>query len=265
MSRYRNASGGGSVSVFTVLLAVGFFSCFGCCGVGLFVGMMNERAARSDLTEADKLWDAGQKEQAANKYKSLLDRDLSSVPTDSERPRVYGRVIDSEIERGNTEAAKKYIEKALDKNVDLSEAKKGAALIAQVRSQREQKEKEEQAKKQAEARRKDEEARKKREEEEARNKPVEGEYNVDGLVLLEKTVNGVVDDFTIKITGTVVNRRGKNLRYVQITYKLYDESGAQVGTALANINNLEPGGTWKFEAVGFRKAKSFKLAELKGY
>jgi hypothetical protein len=50
---------------------------------------------------------------------------------------------------------------------------------------------------------------------------------------------------------------------VQITYNLYDESGARVGTALANINDLEAGGSWKFRAVTFTDYRTYKFHEPK--
>lgn len=51
------------------------------------------------------------------------------------------------------------------------------------------------------------------------------------------------------VTGTVKNSSSKKYGYVQVQFNLYDKAGAQVGSALANINNLEPNGTWKFEAI----------------
>jgi hypothetical protein len=70
----------------------------------------------------------------------------------------------------------------------------------------------------------------------------------------------------VEITGTVVHRRDYKLSYAQITFNLYDASGAQVGTALANINGLEPGGRWNFEAVGFStNSSTYKVSELTGF
>lgn len=51
------------------------------------------------------------------------------------------------------------------------------------------------------------------------------------------------------ITGTIKNHSNKTYIYVQVTFNLYDDSGAQVGTTMANTNNLEAGGTWKFKAL----------------
>ena len=46
---------------------------------------------------------------------------------------------------------------------------------------------------------------------------------------------------------------------------IYNEDGAQIGTALANIANLEAGGRWAFRAVAFRRGDSYKLSKLSGY
>ena len=40
----------------------------------------------------------------------------------------------------------------------------------------------------------------------------------------------------------------RTFAYAQVEFNLYDGSGALVGSTLANINNLEPGVTWRFEA-----------------
>lgn len=51
------------------------------------------------------------------------------------------------------------------------------------------------------------------------------------------------------IVGTVRNNTDKEYKYAQISFSLYDSSEAQIGTAWANISNLESGGVWKFEAL----------------
>lgn len=92
------------------------------------------------------------------------------------------------------------------------------------------------------------------------------EYDADGLVLLLKTVRGEQGEYSGEITGTVVNRRDDTLSYAQITFNLYDASGAQVGTALANVNNLEPGGRWKFKASTFgTEFEKYRFSELSGF
>jgi len=93
----------------------------------------------------------------------------------------------------------------------------------------------------------------------------EEEYEQNGLVVLRKTVEGKRGQFDGEITGTVINRRNRKLSYAQITFNLYDESGAQVGTAIANINGLEAGGKWKFKATSFgTDFSTYKINELSG-
>lgn len=77
----------------------------------------------------------------------------------------------------------------------------------------------------------------------------------------------VTGDYGVRsIVGTVKNNTDKEYSYVQIEINLYDDSGAQVGSTLANANNLEPGGTWKFEAVILEdNATEFKVKEITGF
>lgn len=64
------------------------------------------------------------------------------------------------------------------------------------------------------------------------------------------------------ITGVVKNT-GKAVSYAQITFTLLDKSNNQVGTALANINNLEANGKWKFRAICLNEdVSSAKLDKL---
>lgn len=70
------------------------------------------------------------------------------------------------------------------------------------------------------------------------------------------------------VTGTFTNTSGKEMSYVQISYRMLDEDGAQVGTAWANTNNLPDGSAWKFDAMYFDSdaaPASFQLAEVTGF
>ena len=53
------------------------------------------------------------------------------------------------------------------------------------------------------------------------------------------------------IIGIVKNDSSKECRYVQISFNLYDKNNYQIGTAIANTNNLEPYGKWKFKTLSF--------------
>lgn len=69
------------------------------------------------------------------------------------------------------------------------------------------------------------------------------------------------------IEGEIKNNTDKNYSYVQVTFNLYDDSGAQTGTAMDNINNLEANGVWKYKAVAFSAngATKYKLVEITGW
>ena len=68
------------------------------------------------------------------------------------------------------------------------------------------------------------------------------------------------------ITGTLTNQSGEKKGYVQVEINLLDKSGAVVGSALANVNNLEAGQKWKFKAVVFGvKYDSFEVKNVSGF
>lgn len=76
------------------------------------------------------------------------------------------------------------------------------------------------------------------------------------------------DDYSVTISGTFTNNSDHEVSYVQLTYRLLDADGNQLGTALANTNNLAAGGAWKFEATGFEplsSVASFELADVTGF
>ena len=65
------------------------------------------------------------------------------------------------------------------------------------------------------------------------------------------------------INGSLKNISGKTLSYVQLTFALYDSDGAQIGTAVANINNLTADAVWKYSAAPLTMDDwtSFQLTE----
>ena len=84
------------------------------------------------------------------------------------------------------------------------------------------------------------------------------------LVSDEKTTDALG---TTYIEGEIKNDTDKSYSYVQVTFNLYDDNGAQLGTAVDNINNLEPNATWKYKALGLvtEKVSSYKLVEITGW
>lgn len=80
--------------------------------------------------------------------------------------------------------------------------------------------------------------------------------------------SGAYDDagFAFYIEGTIKNNTNKNYSYVQVTFNTYDKDGAQLGTAFDNINNLEPNGVWKYNAIATADdIASYKFVEITGW
>ena len=72
------------------------------------------------------------------------------------------------------------------------------------------------------------------------------------------------DGFALYIVGTLVADR--NYEYLQIEIPVYDSEGNKVDTALANINNISKGETWKFEAMALNGSKyNINKAEVTGW
>ena len=89
------------------------------------------------------------------------------------------------------------------------------------------------------------------------------EKKADLEVLETSTSN---EGYVRYVVGSVKNNTKKTYGYVQVTINLYDDSGAQVGSTLANVNNLEPNGTWKFKApIMDDNATKFKVKEVTGF
>ena len=85
----------------------------------------------------------------------------------------------------------------------------------------------------------------------------------------DNSYKGYSDGFGFYIEGKITNNTNKDYSYAQVTFNLYDKDGAQLGTAVDNINHFEANGTWKFKAIGLtgdsNKVKTFKLAEITGF
>ena len=80
--------------------------------------------------------------------------------------------------------------------------------------------------------------------------------------------SGAYDElgFGFYIEGTIRNNTDKDYSYVQVTFNTYDKDGAQLGTALANISNLEANGVWRYKAMATSdNIASYKLAEITGW
>ena len=50
------------------------------------------------------------------------------------------------------------------------------------------------------------------------------------------------------MVGLIINTSGKSYSYAQVEINLYDKQHTQLGSTIANTNNIEPHGKWKFTA-----------------
>lgn len=84
---------------------------------------------------------------------------------------------------------------------------------------------------------------------------------------LSKETAGYNDGNAFYVIGGIRNNLDKQYSYVQVTFNLYNKDGAQVGTAMDNINNLEPNGIWKFKAIGIvgETVDTYKLTGITGW
>lgn len=71
----------------------------------------------------------------------------------------------------------------------------------------------------------------------------------------------------IVIEGKLKNVSGRTLSYAEIMFALYDKDGAQIGSAVANINNLTDGSVWKYTATPLTTEKwtDFKQTEVESW
>lgn len=86
----------------------------------------------------------------------------------------------------------------------------------------------------------------------------------DGFEWVEEPT-GKTDEMLTKITGIIRNTSDKTYSYVSIRFNLYDSSGNQIGTAVAAMNDLKAGGTWKFSAIGTGNAPRFGFSSFDGF
>lgn len=86
---------------------------------------------------------------------------------------------------------------------------------------------------------------------------------VPNLELLDHSTES--DGMLRYVVGHIRNNTDKTYSYVQISINLYND-GTQVGSTLANVNNLEAGGTWEFKALITEESTSeYKIAEISGW
>lgn len=85
------------------------------------------------------------------------------------------------------------------------------------------------------------------------------------VLVAEDIVCECDDSGVLSVTGTVANRGEGSLRHAQVEVNFYDDDGAQVGGAMALINNLAPAATWRFKALAPGAAATrFKIVRVSG-
>lgn len=66
--------------------------------------------------------------------------------------------------------------------------------------------------------------------------------------------------------GRIRNNSSQTYDYVQVSINVYDASGTQIGSTMTNVNNLEPGGVWRFEALIHEdNAQRFRIKDVTGF
>lgn len=165
-----------------------------------------------------------------------------------------------ETDKQSEQENKDREEKLKKEQEELEIKKKEEELRVQqeeVKKQEQQKAQQEEAKRQGEQRAKEE-----------RIRNGETELN-NGKFTLKAGHKGYFDGFSYYIEGELVNNKSKKYSYVQIEFNLYDSNGVQLGSAIANINNLEANGTWKFKAIDLcgnsESIKSYKVVDVTAF
>jgi hypothetical protein len=73
---------------------------------------------------------------------------------------------------------------------------------------------------------------------------------------------GEVNEYSTRISGVIKNNCGRDFRFVQVSFKLYDSSGSAVGIAFTNLAGLAGGDAWRFQAQGFTPSVRFRFDQI---
>jgi hypothetical protein len=99
---------------------------------------------------------------------------------------------------------------------------------------------------------------------EAAKDKVEEPKNKDGVEegtvgMAADTVEVTETESGVTITGTVINRKDRDLEFIMVVFELYDASGRRIGDARISNNELKAGKSWSFkltrECRGFHRLK----------
>ena len=95
-----------------------------------------ETEARRIVAEANKSWSTGNKAEAVSQYRTVIDKGIGLVEA-SDRSLILSRVVDYEVESGQTDEAEETIRRCSGDDV-LPETTAGKALVAQVKEELQQ-------------------------------------------------------------------------------------------------------------------------------
>jgi hypothetical protein len=96
-------------------------------------GKFSETQSLKQLAEAKTQWESGNKDEAIAIYKQMTEYGPSSVP-ESERSIVYGRLIESDLEHGMDQSARKHAEKAISYGFEPSlNSANAKSLVREIR------------------------------------------------------------------------------------------------------------------------------------
>ena len=93
--------------------------------------------------------------------------------------------------------------------------------------------------------------------------------NKEKLSIMDSSISVEYNEYlgySAIVKGIAKNVTSRNFDYASVEFSVYDASGNNLGTALANINHLNSGDTWNFEAVmisfSSTRPTTYKLVEI---
>lgn len=93
-------------------------------------------------------------------------------------------------------------------------------------------------------------------------------YDESTEIVFEDGVSAETDSIgSLYVRGTARNESGQDYSYVQVSWTIFDSSGAKIADALANTSGLSAGQRWRYEAVAASAtgADSFDLNDVTAY
>jgi hypothetical protein len=111
----------------------------GCCALFLLVVFVTNSARKAEVAEklasAHRQWGAGQKAEAVNVYRPLVEKELSLFD-DADKPTVMQRIIEFDLASGAKDAARKTWERSKKENVAVTlTSAEGKQFLAELQAE----------------------------------------------------------------------------------------------------------------------------------